>query len=301
MKDKFLILPRVALGVIILSHSAVLADSAHLAQVDSAANNYAVTNGALENAPPVLADIGLSDLDVAQKYFEAGDYDKAVAIGEKIGAKAAPETASKAYLIASEAMAAKIILGYYDKPNGPSKLARDFARKAVDLDDDNLDARFQYLVSFGLETQSTGVLKAWRKKMPTRMKAAIELMQERAPNDPRGYALLGAWHLGIVNKVGAKNAYSWYKASPETGRALYERSLGLADNDIIITSNYAASMILLDHQDYAEKLLSEVSNMQAVTAAETEVQTRMVKLLSFYEEPKKLRAAAKKFLNNERF
>ena len=238
--------------------------------------------------------VELDSYNDAQQLFIAGDYDEAQDLAESLGT-------SEAYLLASEALAAKVILGYYDKPNDPSKRARKLAKKAIELDPDNLDAQFHQVVTFGLETQSTGVLKAWRKKMPTRMRAEIEALQVLAPDDPRGHALLGAWHLGIVNKVGKRNAYSWYKASPDMGTALYETALELAEDDIVITSNYAASKILLGEPDAARELLSSVVNMTSKHAAEAEIQKRMTQMLALYDDPKALERAAKLFLNNKRF
>lgn len=230
----------------------------------------------------------------ARTLFVKGDYDEAHARAAALGT-------SEAYLLASEAIAAKIILGYYDKPNQPARQARDLAEKAVALNPDNLDARFHHAVTFGLETQSTGVLKAWRKKMPTRMREEIETLRALAPNDPRGHALLGAWHLGIVNRVGERNAYSWYKASTDRGIALYEKAMELAGEDILIASNYAASTILLGNPDYAQTLMLHVAKMTPRTAPEKEVQSRMDSLLALYDEPRQLKRAAKKFLRNERF
>ena len=238
-------------------------------------------------------NVASDKFDQAEQFFIAGKYDQARDLAESLGT-------SDAYLLASEAITAKVILGYYDKPNDAAKRARKLAKKAVALDPENLDAQFHQVVTFGLETQSTGILKAWRKKMPTRMRAEIEALQTLAPNDPRGHALLGAWHLGIVNKVGKRNAYSWYKASPDMGTALYEKALELDDDDIVITSNYATATVLLGDMDYARELLLQISKMSAKNAAETAIQARMSELEMLYDKPKQLKRAAKLYLNNKR-
>ena len=255
---------------------------------------FIVLAGTLSIAPLALSDNSASTgLETVREYFNSGEYEKAQEIGITIGT-------SDSYLLASEALTAKIILGHFEKPNGPAKQAREWAEKAIALDPDNLDARFHHAVAFGLETQSTGVLKAWRKKMPTRMRREIEALQDLAPEDPRGAALLGAWHLGIVNKVGKRNAYNWYKASPDEGTKYYEMAaFDLSKDDVVITSNYAASTIILGDLDYAQKLLLSVMDMKTKNAAEQAIQLRMKMLLSLYDEPKKLRRSAKRFLNNK--
>ena len=241
---------------------------------------------------------GATGFDSAQDLFTAGDYEAAQTLANDLGT-------AEGYYLASKAITAQILLGYFDKPNEPAKEARILAVKALLLDPDDLDVRFQQGVAFGLETQSTGILKAWRKKLPRRMYDMIEALHRDAPEDPRSHALLGAWHLGIVNKVGKRNAYNWYKADPEAGKQHYETALELAkDNttdDIVIMSNYAASTILLDNPDYGKKLLSTVLNMTPRNAAEAGVQKRMAVLATLYEEPEAFKRAAKDFLNNRPF
>ena len=240
-----------------------------------------------------MADVTTPDqLDAAQALFQTGDYDEARTLAESL-------KTPHGYVLASEAVSAKLILGYFEKPYNAAVRARELAEKAIALSPDNIDAQFQYAVAFGLETQSTGVIKAWRKRLPKRMLEVIEDLRLMAPDDPRGHALLGAWHLGIVNKVGQRNAYKWYKASEETGMAHYERALNLAQDDILIASNYAASTISLGNPDYAQKLLISVVNMPAKSAAERGIQDRMKALLELSNQPKEQRQAAKRFLNNK--
>ena len=234
-----------------------------------------------------------SDLDNARRLFNTGDYDTAQSMA------AALETAD-GYILASEALTAKILLGHFEKPNEPAKAARKLAEKALELDPDNLNAKFQQAVTFGLETQSTGVLKAWRKKLPRRMYEMIEALHSEAPNDPRSQALFGAWHLGIVHKVGERNAYKWYEASAEKGKAYYEKAW-LAGDDIVIMSNYAASTILLDNPDYAMKILATVMALTPENVAEEDMQKRTAALAAAHADPKKFKKAAKAFLSNKPF
>lgn len=230
-------------------------------------------------------------LDEARMLFNKGEYDQAQMAAKLIGS-------SEGYVLASEALAAKIILAHYDKPNKPSKQAREFAEKALALNPDNVEAHIQYAVSFGLETQSTGVLKAWRKRMPSRMLKIIETLQDIAPNNPRSHALMGAWHLGIVNRVGKRNAKAWYNANAEDGMAHYHKALALSENDIIIISNYATSIIVLGNPDYAKKYIVSLENIKGNNAAEETIRRRVLSLLALYDQPKALKRAAKNFLNN---
>ena len=85
-------------------------------------------------------NVASDKFDQAEQFFIAGKYDQARDLAESLGT-------SDAYLLASEAITAKIILGYYDKPNDASKRARELAKKAVALDPENLDAQFHQVLS----------------------------------------------------------------------------------------------------------------------------------------------------------
>ena len=239
-----------------------------------------------------------TELEGARQLFNIGDYEAAQSMAVAL------ETAD-GYILASEAVTAQILLGHFDKPNRPAKEARLLAEKALLIDPNNLDARLQQGVAFGLETQSTSIMTAWRKKLPVRMYDMIKLLHQDAPDDPRSHALLGAWHLGIVNEIGEKNAYKWYKANSEDGKIYYEMALQLTEgntmDDIVITSNYAASTILLDDPDYGKQLLSSVLNMTPSNAAETGVQKRVSELAALSDNPKAFKKAAKDFLYNRPF
>ena len=119
--------------------------------------------------------------------------------------------------------------------------------------------------------------------MPTRMRRDIEALRELAPNDPRGAALLGAWHLGIVNKVGKRNAYNWYKANADEGAQYFETALSLDNSDIVITSNYAASTVLLGEREKAKELLRSIASLTPKHAADQAIQARMATILSLYD------------------
>ncbi|MEP6342014.1 MAG: hypothetical protein ABJ275_01765 [Maricaulaceae bacterium] len=238
-------------------------------------------------------DVSL-ELEKARALFDAGDYAAARMAAEDIGT-------ADAYILASETVTATIILGHFKKPNAAAKEALSLAEKALALNPDDVDARLQHALTYGLVAQSTGDLKAWRKKLPVHMRDLIEGLRRDAPDDARGHALLGAWNLEIVNKVGDRNAYKWYKANADEGIASYEMALKLANDDIIIKSNYGAAMILLDDMESAKKLLSAVMDVPPTNAAEIGFQKRVAILNASLEgsNSKALKKAAKAFLNNK--
>lgn len=252
---------------------------------------YAVS---ADSTDVTIAETASLDLQEARALFDAGDYAAARVAAEDIGT-------ADAYILASETVTATIILGHFKKPNAAAKEALSLAEKALALNPDDVDVRLQHALTYGLVAQSTGDLKAWRKKLPVHLRNYIEGLRRDAPDDARGHALLGAWNLEIVNKIGERNAYKWYKANIEEGIASYETALKLANDDIIIKSNYGAAMILLDDMESAKKLLSAVMDVPPTNAAEIGFQKRVAILIADLEgsNSKTLKKAAKAFLNNK--
>jgi len=95
--------------------------------------------------------------------------------------------------------------------------ARELSKKALELDPALYDARLQYTLSDGFVTRTSGDLTAWRKKLPTKTLAKIQEFRAAYPDDAKGLALEGAWHLGVIRKTGEKNGGKWFGASDARG------------------------------------------------------------------------------------
>jgi len=108
------------------------------------------------------------------------------------------ETA-EGYALAAESLSAQILLGEVRKLNKHSKQARELSEKALELDPALYDARLQYTLSDGFVTRTSGDLTAWRKKLPTKTLAKIQDFRAAYPDDAKGLALEGAWHLRPAN------------------------------------------------------------------------------------------------------
>ena len=90
------------------------------------------------------------------------------------------------------------------------------------------------------------------KKLPQKTYGIIQSYRTDFPDDVRGDALLGAWHLAIVRKAGEKNANKWFKASIKDGQYLFEKALDKSPDDIIIGINYAFALIVLDEEEFSD-------------------------------------------------
>ncbi len=237
----------------------------------------------------------MSESDLRSKLLD-GQYDLAISQGESLGT-------AGGLSLAAESISAKVMLGYVDKPRDHAKRARKLAAKALELDANSQNALVQYALAYGFETQSSSPFRAWRKKLPQKTLMAIIDVREKYPEDPRGDALLGAWHLGIVRKAGEKRAQNMFMASEQSGIAHYEAALSRAPHDIIILSNFSAVLLTIDaerHQDKARQLLERIYNSSAKNAVEVDVKSRMDQFRNHLDDPKTLMMLAENLLDGER-
>ena len=225
----------------------------------------------------------------------AGDYETARELAQTL------ETA-EGYALAAESLSAQILLGEVEKLNKKSKQAREFSEQALALDPALYNARLQYALSDGFVTRTSGDIKAWRKKLPTKTLATIQAFRKAYPEDPKGMALEGAWHLGVIRKTGEKNGGKWFGASLAEGERLYAMARAKASNDVLIETNYAMSLLVLDCEAYAPKvrpLLEAVAAMPANDDLYKKVQGKAAKTLAASDDLKAMEKMAERFLDGE--
>lgn len=225
----------------------------------------------------------------------SGDYETARTLAETL------ETA-EGYALAAESLSAQILLGEVSKLNKKSKEARELSEKALALDPSLYDAKLQYALSDGFVTRTSGDIKAWRKKLPSKTLAVIQDFRAAYPDDPKGAALEGAWHLGVIRKTGEKNGGKWFGASLDEGERLYAEARAAAPNDVLIETNYALSLLVLDREAYAPKvrpLLEAVATMPANDDLYKKVQGKAAKVLAASDNLKSMEKMAERFLDGE--
>ena len=225
----------------------------------------------------------------------SGDYETAQSLAEAL------ETA-EGYALAAESLSARILLGEVNKLNKKSKQARKLSEKALEIDPTLYDAKLQYALSDGFVTRTSGDLTAWRKKLPTKTLAIIQDFRAAYPDDAKGLALEGAWHLGVIRKAGAKNGGKWFGASLAEGDRLYGEARAKAPRDVLIETNYAMSLLVLDVPYYGPQvkpILESVATMTARDDLYRKVQGKAAKVLAAYEDEKKTKKLAGRFLDGE--
>jgi len=163
------------------------------------------------------------------------------------------------YALAAECLLSEIMLGDAKKNKKQAKKARKIAKSALKLDPSHQHARLQYAIADGFVTRETSDVSAWMKKLPQKTLAIVQQYRTDFPDDPRGDALLGAWHLAIVRKTGNKNAKKWFEASHAEGRELYIAARAKIEKDPVIDINYAFALIALD-----DELVADVEEARAI-------------------------------------
>ncbi|WP_427453914.1 hypothetical protein [Litorimonas sp. WD9-15] len=177
-----------------------------------------------------------------RRAMAAGDYDAAFTVAETI------ETA-ESLALAAESLLSDIMLGTAHKNKKQAKQARELADKALELDAAHQNARLQFTIADGFVTRETGDVSAWMKKLPQKTQAVVQAYRLDYPDDVRGDALMGAWHLAIVRKAGDGNARKWFGANVADGQAFYDKAIAFEPDNAVIGVNYAFAMIALEDED----------------------------------------------------
>jgi len=231
----------------------------------------------------------------ARELITLGDYETARAIAETL------ETA-EGYALAAESLNTQIFLGEVDKLNKHSKKALALSEKALALDPNLYNAKLQYTLSDGFVTRTTGDITAWRKKLPEKTLAIIQGFRRAYPNNARGTALEGAWHLTLVRRIGEKNSGKWFGATLADGQRLYAEARVQAPNDVLIETNYAMSLLALDAQIYGPQIkpvLGAIAAMPANDDLYRKVQVKSATVLAAFGDDKKVEKMAERFLEGK--
>lgn len=244
-----------------------------------------------------IAQSHANDIETVQTLIRSGDYaaahDTAVVI----------ETAD-ALALAAESLARQVMLGEVDKLKKTSKKARKLAQQALEIDPNHQNARLQYVITDGFVARLTGDVSAWMKKLPQKSFVQIETYRANFPDDPRGDALLAAWHMAVLRKAGPGNAEKWFEASLSEGQRFYGLALEASPNDPVIALNYAFALVALDEDDFSDfdvvkNLLERVTAMPATDDLNQKVIARAQAALDRFEDKDALKDYAEAFLDGE--
>jgi hypothetical protein len=228
--------------------------------------------------------------------IDAGDYIEARSHAQNL------HTAG-GYALAAESLNGQILLGEVDDLNKQAKLALALAEQALALDPAHYNARLQQALADGFVTRTTGSIKAWRKKMPLKTLALIVAFNRDYPDDARGQALYGAWHLGVIRKAGLKRGGKMFGASLEEGKRLYRGAIARAPHDVLVRTNYIMSLLALDeielHSSDKKTALADILLMSTNTDIDRKIQARAQEVSDNLDDRKRARKLAERFLDGK--
>ena len=202
-------------------------------------------------------------------------------------------------VLAAEALNAKLLLGLSTAPSKTAKSAMKLAQAVLEQDASNADAQLQYAIAYGFYGRQVSVFKAWRKKIPLKILKEINAAIATNPQDYRTHALLGAWHLSVVQRAGAGRAKKYFGATQEQGQHDFELALQHLPDDIIILANYTLMRFVIDPQDteiWVKKNLQKIITLPTPTAVEAHVQIQIAEILAVLDQPKTAQGLAKDFI-----
>eukprot|EP00919_Chromeraceae_sp_WS-2016_P047452 GHVR01112439.1.p2 GENE.GHVR01112439.1~~GHVR01112439.1.p2 ORF type:complete len:185 (+),score=15.17 GHVR01112439.1:1-555(+) len=179
------------------------------------------------------------------------------------------------------------------------------------------NARLQFVITDGFVARFSSDASAWFKKLPQKSLGYIQAYQHDFPDDPRGDALMGAWHLEIIRKAGEGKADKWFGAKSAYGKAFYEKAIGQPPQDPVIAVNYAFALIALsvDGAPEQETLEQNSAQQENLSRARTLLENMLTlndagyisrrlvekaeKALGFYEDMTLLSRYIDAYLNGE--
>ena len=223
-------------------------------------------------------------------HLVAGNYDAAVQTGRYVDSV-------EGTLLAAEAMGAQIMLNRVDAKD-TAKDALDLLDDVLDDDPDNTEALFLRALHQGFRTRSSGKFAIVMGGLIAKTEDQIEAFADAAPGDPRADALRGAWHLGIVRAAGDGK----FGASLDEGLARYDAAVEALPDDIVVMSNYAFSLVVMDEEGLrprAKALLDQIADTPARDAVSRETKARMMSLREVWADEAEVRERARALLNTE--
>lgn len=252
---------------------------------------------------PNTADINTSYQQALTAYNQGNFKSALTVLTQTVDADLTAQERLQKHIMAAEILAARVMLGQSKAPKTTAQKARDHAKLATDIQPEHQYAQLQYIVADGLVTRMTSPFKVWRKKLSSKMLDKIEAYNIAYSDDPRGQALLAAWHFGVIEKAGIKNGKKWFGASQDKGIELYETALKNAPDDTLLATHYFFALASICSHDAANmdarliSLSQQIKQMPASTALDRGMVEFVAELTPLIGQHKDLEKSARAILS----
>lgn len=226
---------------------------------------------------PVSAWAATSDEIFA--VYARGDYEQATRLGEASHTATGLATAARAVL--ADAM-------LRDTPCLPClERAEALSRQAVAADPRHAFGQIWLAVAMGYQARITGAVKARIKNAPAQSKAALDTAVADDPRNAYAVSALGGWHIEVVRGGGGAMARLFYGARETTALSLFDRSVGLAPDNVAVRYQIGLSLAGFDPDKYHARIATELKAAVAAvpaTAYEKRIQARAQELLGLLNQ-----------------
>ena len=205
------------------------------------------------------------ELQNAWRDFHAGNFLKAIALGDKLGALGAS--------IANKAAAVHSLNAQHNDAKTLTILTNAMARGelAVQVLPDYANAHYNLALVIGRYSQRISILRALAEGLAGRVREHLERTLKLEPKHAEAHIALGLYHAEIIGKLGALAAKLTYNASAAESIAHFQHAIKLAPDSPIALMEYANGMLLLDarsNQDQARKLYAKAAALPPADAME---------------------------------
>jgi Regulator of microtubule dynamics protein 1-3 len=232
----------------------------------------------LVTAEPALASA--AGLDEAETRYAQGDMAGAASVARSLAT-------AKGFALAARATLVEAI---YLSPDGDKQAlverAAADAEAALAHDPNYVDAQLQLAIALGQLADLEDPLSAHVNGYAKRGKALIDRALAFDPDNEWAHALLGMWHLRIVQRAGDALAASLYGASRKTGIELCAQAMAAPHEAFALKYGCARTLFELDPDQFAgtaEQTLAAVKQADAYDAADRLVQAAAGRLLAELE------------------
>jgi hypothetical protein len=229
--------------------------------------------GLVNEASSPVAAAGLGE---AEARYERGDMVGAASLARSVASAEGFALAAKATLVQAT------YLSPMAEKQALLELATTDAKEALALDPDQVDAHLQLAIALGQLAELGGPISAHVNGYAKEGKALLDRALALDPDSAWARALLGIWHLRIVQRAGDALAEGLYGASRAAGVELCSTTLAGIHAALALRYGCALNLVELDpdeFEDTAEVTLAKVKDSAPRDAAERLAQAAATRLL----------------------
>jgi hypothetical protein len=223
-----------------------------------------------------ISPVAAAGLAEAEARYQRGDMVGAASLARSTASAEGFALAAKATLVQAT------YLSPMAEKQALLELAAADAKDALALDPDQVDAHLQLAIALGQMAELDDPISAHVNGYAEEGKVLLDQALALDPDNAWARALLGMWHLRIVQRAGDALAEGLYGASRAAGVELCSSALAATDAALELRYGCALTLVELDpdrFEDTAETTLANVKDSAPRDAADGLVQAAATRLL----------------------